>query len=135
MQQELPGKLLAGTAYENHRLAPSKVEKFPPNVFMLLCLHEQPYNLPLSSPAHDGERSNIEAWSKKCGMLGVWDYILLDEHKNGNWHTPTPLVSALVDRYQWLANTTSSIWAPREGTPGLPVECLRLRAGGLPPGT
>jgi hypothetical protein len=36
-------------------------------------------------------------------MLGVWDYILLDERKGGNWRPPTPLVSALVDRYAWLA--------------------------------
>jgi len=103
MQQELPGKLLGGTAYENHRLAPTKIDKFPSNLFMLLCLHEQPYNLPLTSPQHLGERTNIEAWSKKCSMLGVWDYILLDEHKTKDWHTPTPLVTALVDRYSWMA--------------------------------
>jgi hypothetical protein len=103
MEKDLPGKLLAGTAYENHRLAPTKVDKFPPNVFMLLCLHERPYNLTLSSPKLEAERKNLEAWGKKCSMLGVWDYILLDERKGGNWRPPTPLVSALVDRYAWLA--------------------------------
>jgi len=103
MQREMPGKLLAGTAYENHRMAPSKVAKFPSNVFMLLCLHQKPYNLPLSSAKLTAERENLEAWSKKCGLLGVWDYILLDERKGPRWHTPTPLVSALVDRYGWLA--------------------------------
>ena len=103
MLTDMPGKLLAGTAYENHHLAPSKIGKFPPNMFMLICLHDQPYNLPLTSPRHVKELENLQAWGKKCPMLGVWDYILLDEHARANWHPPTPLMTALVDRYGWLA--------------------------------
>lgn len=104
MLKEFPGKILAGTAYENHYLPPSKIEKFPPNVYMVICAMAQPYNLPLTSPKTETMRNVFLGWSKKCSMLGLWDYSLLTMDGGGSyWPSQVPLVSAFADRYAFLA--------------------------------
>jgi len=135
MEKELPGKLLAGTAYENHYLPPTKVEKFPPNVFILICAMAQPYNLPFASPKSARMRNVFEQWTTKSSMLGLWDYALIMMDMGGYWPAQVPLVSAFAERYEFLAKH-GFVWLGTQGAEDIynPWNCYAFARSTYKPG-
>ncbi|MDP6113695.1 MAG: DUF4838 domain-containing protein [Planctomycetota bacterium] len=106
IQQELPGKGIFALAYANHGKPPSAIEKLPANVMVDYTLHWK-HNLPAGSPKNLGYKNEIEAWTAKCKLPGIYDYVLIHTDTTsgrpaGEWYTLVPLVSAIADHHRFF---------------------------------
>ncbi|MDA8085694.1 MAG: DUF4838 domain-containing protein [Nitrospiraceae bacterium] len=66
-----PHRFIGGIAYQDYRLPPRKIKRFPPNVLVMIC------KLRMQS-ANAKERAKVDAlirqWRKKCANIYVWEY-------------------------------------------------------------
>ena len=105
-KQELPGKIIFALAYANHGRPPRTIERLPDNVAIDITLHWK-HNLPVSSPKNRSHKEEIEAWAKKCGHVGIYDYVLIHTDTTfgrpaGEWYLLAPFASPIVGHQQFF---------------------------------
>ncbi len=96
-----PHLVIEALAYADYTPAPLRIARFPDNTTVQVCIYGQ-RNLPLTAPANAPTRAYLEAWATRGVPLTHWDYLLI----HAEWRTltmPVPMVTAIVDREQYLA--------------------------------
>jgi hypothetical protein len=95
--------LIGALAYADVYDPPAAIATFPDNVQVEVCLYGAP-NLPMASPANARLKTDWAAWHARCGRLATYDYALLHtDYAQPDPQMPVPLVTAIVDRAQFLA--------------------------------
>jgi hypothetical protein len=72
--KDYPNISIDTLAYQYTRTAP-KNTKPRPNVIVRLCSFECSFAQPYSDPVNSAFASDVQAWSKICSRLYVWDYV------------------------------------------------------------
>ncbi len=88
-------------AYSDYTPVPREIPTFPDNTTLQVCTYGH-RNLPLTAPANAATRAYLEPWTTRGVPLSHWDYLLI----HSEWRTltmPVPMVTAIVDREQYLA--------------------------------
>lgn len=102
VKTQRPQLTIEAQAYADYTLPPRHIAQMPDNVTMQVCIYGA-RNLPLShGPVNAPVRAYLEEWTRHCARFSQWDYLLI----HSEWRTltmPIPMVSAIVDREQYLA--------------------------------
>ena len=91
---EFPQVAVDTLAYQYTRQAPKTIQPRP-NVIVRLCSIECNFGAPLDDPSNRDFARDIEAWSKICRRLYVWDYVTDFAHyvqPHPNWYSLGPNV-------------------------------------------
>ena len=95
-----PGKTISTLAYQYSRPAP-RLTRPAPNVEVMLCTIELNRSLPIAEdPSSASFVRDIEAWSRICGNLYLWDYTVNFSHHVSpfpNLHVLQPNIRFFVD--------------------------------------
>jgi hypothetical protein len=95
-----PGKTISTLAYQYSRPAP-RMTRPAPNVEVMLCTIELNRSLPIAEdPSSASFVRDIEAWSRICGNLYLWDYTVNFSHHVSpfpNLHVLQPNIRFFVD--------------------------------------
>ncbi len=92
VEKEFPHILVDTLAYRYTR-KPPKTVRARPNVMVKLCSFECNFREPLDHPSNASFAEHIQAWSKVCSKLFVWDYTPNFAHfllPHPNWFTLGP---------------------------------------------
>jgi hypothetical protein len=107
LQQAGSSAIVGSLAYADTFAPPTNIpalSTFPTNVQVEVCLWGAP-NLPMSSPCNMALKQAFDTWDSMCSRLATYDYALLhDDYCQTNPAMPVPLVSATVDRANYLAS-------------------------------
>ncbi len=101
VKAQRPNVTIGALAYSDYTPVPTRIAKFPDNTTVQVCVYGQ-RNLPLTAPANAPARAYLEAWPTRGVPLTHWDYLLI----HAEWRTltmPVPMVTAIVDREQYMA--------------------------------
>ena len=101
VKAQRPNLVIGALAYSDYTPVPTRIAQFPDNTTVQVCIYGQ-RNLPLTSPANAATRAYLEAWPSRGVPMSHWDYLLI----HAEWRTltmPAPMVTAIVDREQYLA--------------------------------
>jgi hypothetical protein len=94
--------IIGALAYADVFLPPAT--KLPANVQVEVCMYGAP-NLPIGSSWNSALKQALDTWPLRCSRLATYDYALLHtDYWQTNASLPVPLVTASVDRAQYLAS-------------------------------
>ena len=102
IQEALPEAKVGAMAYSNTHLAPTnRASAFPSNVLVDICQYGA-RNLPMSSPKNAEMRQRLLDWASLASDFRRYDYDLIHS-ESGALRMPVPLVSAIADRADFMA--------------------------------
>ena len=95
---------IGALAYADVYDPPVNLPRFPDNVNVEVCMYGAP-NLPGASSWNSGLLATWADWHSTCSHLATYDYALLQTgYQQPDPRFPVPLVSAIIDRAQFLGS-------------------------------
>ncbi|MBM4091340.1 MAG: DUF4838 domain-containing protein [Planctomycetes bacterium] len=93
-----PDKFVGCFAYEKYNRPPTRIDKLPPNVAVMICKQRRMFVLP-------GEKqrvlTDIAAWTKKASSVYYWDWYIFDNWLP--WRGLPVLYSRIIEEdFRWM---------------------------------
>ena len=93
-----PDKFIGCFAYERYNMPPTRLDKLPPNVAVIICKQRRLFALPAQKQR---VLSGIAAWKEKASAVYYWDYYIFDSWLP--WRGLPVLYSRTIEEdFRWM---------------------------------